>query len=102
MLTQLDGRSHPGPLPADSDCHQLRSAFSGRTVTLFHDVEPIRQAGFCGFIPIRELRVTRLRLVPEVMGVYLVLRLRSEPPVFVYPSPAGHFKGKDPTVSLGA
>lgn len=38
--------------------------------------------------------------MPNKVGVYLVLRLNSEAPIFIERSAAGHFKGKDPTVSV--
>lgn len=64
------------------------------------DLESIRTAGFLGFLSIGDLRASNLRDVPDERGVYLVLRIGSAPPTFLERSPAGRFKGKDPTVSL--
>jgi hypothetical protein len=54
--------------------------------------------GFTGFVPFLALPSTD---VPTAPGVYLVLRLDASEPVFRVGSPAGRFKGKDPTVTLG-
>lgn len=53
-----------------------------------------------GFITIAKLRETKLAEVPRKPGVFVVLRVNSNPVQFLDNSPAGHFKGKDPTVSL--
>ncbi len=56
-----------------------------------------RRAGFSGFVPIESLRAGRLAEVPNLPGVYVVVRAEISPPVFLARSPAGHFKGQDPT-----
>jgi hypothetical protein len=40
------------------------------------------------------------REVPELPGVYCVLRFNAAPPKFLDQSSGGHFKGKDPTVAV--
>lgn len=60
----------------------------------------IEDAGFSGFETIGNLRATGLVAVPKKMGVYLVLRLADEPVRFLDISTGGHFKNRDPTVSL--
>ena len=64
---------------------------------MFESIESICNAAFFGFVTIEKLRKDRLCQVPEKVGVYLVLRTEAAPPVFLEVSPAGHFKGKDPT-----
>lgn len=54
---------------------------------------------FRDFVSISELRESRLQHVPDRPGVYAVLRESTSRPEFLARSPAGHFKGKDPTVS---
>jgi len=72
---------------------------------MFDNLQAIRKAGFVGFKTIKELRDTKLNDVPgnpdeNDIGVYLVLRLDTNPPVFMSQSIGGHFKKKNPTVSL--
>lgn len=45
------------------------------------------------------LRTVNHEEIPERAGIYKVLRPNLEPPSFLPRSPAGWFKGKDPTVS---
>ena len=56
--------------------------------------------GFLGFIREVELRSGRLSELPSTPGVYAVLREREEKPTFLAQSTGGHFKGKNPTVSI--
>lgn len=67
---------------------------------MFESIESIRNAGFLDFFTVDELREGRLRQVPEEAGVYLVLRTEATPPVFLEVSPAGHFKGRNPTMPV--
>jgi hypothetical protein len=61
----------------------------------FNSEDELRAAGFKGFLSIHALRACRLACVPEVPGVYLVLRVQDGAPIFVNSGTGGHFKGGD-------
>ncbi|MDX3233322.1 hypothetical protein [Streptomyces sp. ME19-01-6] len=52
--------------------------------------------GFRGFVPFRELPGSN---VPTGHGIYVVIRTDTSPPSFLPTSPAGHLKGRDPSVT---
>lgn len=56
--------------------------------------------GFSDPIAVGDLQASHCHQVPREPGVYLILRLVATPPQFLACSGAGHFKDKDPTVSL--
>ena len=63
-------------------------------------IEDLKAQGFVGFKPIKELRAD-CSCIPKIKGVYLFLR--AEPnaaPDFVALGTGGHFREKDPNVSL--
>src|SRR5688572_22553621 len=62
-------------------------------------LEWLEAQGFVGGISIDELRRGKLAELPAAPGVYVVLRESSTRVGFLEVSPAGHFKGRDPTVS---
>ena len=55
----------------------------------------LKNSGFEGFVRFGDLPVSP---VPRRPGVYVVLRDYDGPPEFLESSPAGRFKGKDPSV----
>lgn len=60
----------------------------------------LKDAGFKGFIPVSQLRDGVLNMIPDVSGVYMVLRVSDEAPVFLEKGSGGYFKGKEPNVSV--
>ena len=58
--------------------------------------EGLEVAGFEGFQRLAGLSPAR---VPQVEGVYIILRPSREQPEFLSNSVAGHFKGRDPSAS---
>ena len=67
---------------------------------MFRSPADLHDAGFTGFHTIRDLWTSRFAPVPTARGVYLVVRSDSSPPEFLAVSPAGHFKGRDPTLPV--
>jgi hypothetical protein len=61
------------------------------------DRSALEAGGFTGWKHFRDLPSAS---VPARRGVYLVLRESLDPPTFLARSPAGHFKGRDPTVPV--
>lgn len=57
----------------------------------------LQAAGCSGFVPLLTLDRSA---VPSQPGVYVVFREHMEFPTFRAVNPAGHFKGKDPSVTL--
>jgi hypothetical protein len=67
----------------------------------FNSIEELKKAGFSGFKTMGELFRDN-SLIPSIMGVYLVLNPDySKTPDFLQVGSGGHFKGKNPNVSLG-
>jgi hypothetical protein len=56
--------------------------------------------GFSGWVPLDQMKAEDK--VPQTGGVYVVVRVRTEPPEFVAASIGGWFKGNDPTVTSDA
>jgi hypothetical protein len=59
--------------------------------------DELKAEGFTGFQPLLTFDTSSL---PRTGGVYVVLRESSDAPTYLAVSPAGHFKDRDPTVSL--
>ena len=65
----------------------------------FIDIEEIKKAGFSGFKKMSDL-FHDSSMLPDTNGVYLVLNADNKPGEFLTVGTGGHFKGKNPNVSL--
>lgn len=64
----------------------------------FKDIEQIKKAGFTGFKTMKELFADS-SAIPKIKGVYLVLN-PTKKGEFLTVGTGGHFKGKNPNVSV--
>lgn len=60
----------------------------------------LEEYGFKGFVTVSELNLGRLKEIPDIGGVYVVLREKSIPVKFLKESIGGYFKNENPTVSI--
>lgn len=74
-------------IPKPSDRHHIASWTR----------DAMQATGFQGFLPFSALTAA---VVPADPGVYCVVRTAPDQPTFLPLSPAGHFKGNDPTAPL--
>jgi hypothetical protein len=65
----------------------------------FENHQELKEAGFTGFKRISEL-FEDSSSIPKVKGVYMVLTASEKTPKFLAIGTGGHFKGKNPNVSL--
>lgn len=65
----------------------------------FKSIDNLRSNGFSGFISVSALRQD-LTPIPEIRGVYMVVRQIGSRPQFRVTGSGGHYKGKDPNVPL--
>jgi hypothetical protein len=65
----------------------------------FNDLDEIKNASFIGFKTMKEL-FNDSSILPSCKGIYLVLYLDKLPPQFLITGSGGHFKGKNPNVSV--
>lgn len=63
-------------------------------------VKALKMDVFNGFVRVFNLRGEALKDIPDVPGVYMVLRDSGERPDFLARGSGGYFKGKDPNVPL--
>ena len=68
--------------------------------TNFRELANLEQNGLTGFVSISLLQESQCRNIPSERGVYLILYTLKSKPRFLNKSIGGHFKGKDPTVSI--
>ena len=65
----------------------------------FNDIDEIKKAGFTGFKKMSELFLDS-SMLPDSNGVYLVLNSNNRSGEFLTVGSGGHFKEKDPNISL--
>jgi len=65
----------------------------------FNEIDEIKKAGFTGFKKMSELFLDS-SMLPDNNGVYLVLNIDSKQGEFLTVGSGGHFKGKNPNISL--
>lgn len=63
------------------------------------ELEQLKKDGFCGFKTVAELR-KNINIVPELTGVYVLLRPNDDEPVFLEKGTGGFFKKKNPNVAF--
>ena len=74
----------------------------------FGSIEDLKKAGFKGFVPVSQLKSDGIHAYCDRQadaeldrpGVYMVVRTDDSEPVFVPEGCGGHFKGKNPNVSV--
>jgi hypothetical protein len=66
----------------------------------FKNIDALRALGIKGLREVADLQKSACAEVPNVKGIYVVARTAKTPPVFIPKSCGGHFKKKDPTVSI--
>ncbi len=64
-----------------------------------YDEESLTKIGFVGFRSIKECR-KNYEVFPRTSGVYIILRRNNERPEYLTVGSGGHFKGKEPNVSI--
>ena len=65
----------------------------------FKSIEDIKKEGFVGFKTMQELFMDSSQL-PGIKGVYLILNLYTKTPSYLQVGTGGHFKGKNPNISI--
>ncbi|WP_459211762.1 hypothetical protein [Aquimarina rhabdastrellae] len=65
----------------------------------FNNIEKLKKLGFEGFVEVFEL-INNIGVIPEKMGVYLVLNINNNKPEFLIEGVGGFFKERNPNVSL--
>lgn len=66
---------------------------------LFDDIKEMKESGFEGFETVDTLMIYECSQVPKQNGIYFVLNQGGKPS-FLQKSIGGHFKGRNPTVSV--
>jgi hypothetical protein len=64
-----------------------------------NNIEAIKESGFLGFVRLEQLFVNS-SLIPDIKGVYMILCINNKQPEFLDIGTGGHFKGRNPNISL--
>lgn len=65
----------------------------------FNNIGAIKESGFLGFVKLEQLFVS-ISLIPDIKGVYMILCINNKAPEFLDIGTGGHFKGRNPNISL--
>jgi hypothetical protein len=64
------------------------------------DIASLKSLGFFGFKTVRQIIADNYNGVPDRKGVYVIIRNSEKEPEFLPNNVGGHFKGKNPSVSI--
>lgn len=67
----------------------------------FNDIKAIEELGFLGFIKLGDL-FDNSSIIPDIKGIYMILYNDNNTPEFLITGTGGHFKGKNPNISMQA
>jgi hypothetical protein len=67
----------------------------------FNDIKAIEELGFLGFIKLGDL-FDNSSIIPDIKGIYMILYNNNNTPEFLITGTGGHFKGKNPNISMQA
>jgi len=65
----------------------------------FNKLDDIKKNGFLGFRSIRDLIIDSSQ-IPTIKGVYFILYVDKKSPSYLQVGTGGHFKGRNPNVSI--
>lgn len=65
----------------------------------FNNIDEVKKAGFSGFKKMNELFIDSSS-IPKIKGVYLILNPNNKKIEYLQVGTGGHFKGKNPNVSV--
>ena len=67
----------------------------------FNNIGAIDGYGFLGFVKLEDLFINS-SIIPYIKGIYMILYNDSNTPEFLITGTGGHFKGKNPNISMQA
>ena len=66
-----------------------------------NNIKAIKESGFLGFVKLQDL-FDNSSIIPDIKGVYMILYYDPKPPEFLDIGTGGHFKDKNPNISMQA